>query len=207
MLAEFDIEELERIDASLLQLNEDYAFAQTRLTQLNVALQQREAQILSHSLTDALTGVGNRRALDQALPLEIGRALRTGDTLSAIMCDIDHFKQVNDTYGHEAGDKVLAHFGDILRKQMRPTDIVTRFGGEEFVLLTPDTDLQSAVDAAERIRLHMERETIAPLHAPVTVSFGVAQWQPGEPAASLLRRIDTALYAAKQGGRNRVARG
>lgn len=207
LLAEFDIEELERVYASVLQINEDYAFTQAKLAQLNVALQQREAQILSHSLTDALTGVGNRRALDRALPLEIGRAIRTGDKLSAIMCDLDHFKRVNDTYGHEAGDKVLAHFGEILRTHMRPTDILTRYGGEEFVVLTPDTDLESAVDAAERIRLHMASTTIAPLEEPVTVSFGVAELAPGEQATSLLRRIDNALYAAKQAGRNRVATG
>lgn len=207
VLAEFDIEELERVYASVLQLNEDYAFAQAKLAQLNMALHQREAQILSNSLTDALTGVGNRRALEQALPLEIGRAMRTGDKLSALMCDIDHFKAVNDTYGHEAGDRVLTRIGAILHSQMRPTDIVTRFGGEEFVLLTPDTGIDSAMEAAERIRALIASASIEPLHAPVTASFGVAELQPGEQATSLLKRIDNALYAAKQAGRNRVERG
>jgi diguanylate cyclase (GGDEF)-like protein len=207
VLAEHDIDELERVCATVLQLNQEYAFAQARLAQLNINLKQREAQILSASLTDPLTGVGNRRRLEQALLLELSRAKRSGESLSAIMCDIDHFKQVNDQFGHEVGDSVLIGISHILLSQMRPTDIVTRFGGEEFVVLMPNTGIVSAMEAAERLRTIIQIFRIAPLVKPVTASFGVAELQTDEQAASLLKRIDSAMYLAKLSGRNRVERG
>jgi diguanylate cyclase (GGDEF)-like protein len=207
VLAEHDIDELERVCATVLQLNQEYAFAQARLAQLNIHLKQREAQILAASLSDPLTGVGNRRRLEQALPLELSRAKRSGESLSAIMCDIDHFKQVNDQFGHEVGDSVLIGISHILLSQMRPTDIVTRFGGEEFVVLMPNTGIVSAMEAAERLRAIVQIFRIAPLVDPVTASYGVAELQPDEQAASLLKRIDSAMYVAKLSGRNRVERG
>ena len=207
LLAEHDIVELERVCATVLQLNQEYAFAQARLAQLNIHLKQREVEILAASLSDPLTGVGNRRRLEQALPLELSRAKRSGESLSAIMCDIDHFKRVNDHYGHEVGDKVLIGIGHVLLSQMRPTDIVTRFGGEEFVVLMPNTGIVSAMEAAQRLRTTIENFEIAPLVEPVTASFGVAELQPDEQGASLLKRIDSAMYVAKASGRNRVERG
>ena len=118
---------------AVLELNRGYARAQLELAHINHKLQQREAQIVASSLTDPLTGVGNRRQLEQALAAEVHRAQCTGTRLSALMIDLDHFKRVNDNYGHEAGDKVLVAFGDLLRRGTRATDIVARFGGEEFV--------------------------------------------------------------------------
>ena len=116
LLAEYDIEELEHLCDTALELNQEYANTQLQLAQANIKLQQREAQIVQLSLTDALTGVGNRRRLDQALALETSRAERTGDKLCAFMADLDHFKKINDTYGHNSGDKVLAEFGKLLRR-------------------------------------------------------------------------------------------
>ncbi|MEO5694124.1 MAG: GGDEF domain-containing protein [Usitatibacter sp.] len=204
ILAEHDVEELERIVASMQELAQDSLLSQRTLGVENTGLKRREAQMVETTLLDALTGVGNRRKLDQALASEIARAERTGQPLCALMADIDHFKQVNDGYGHAAGDRVLARFGELLRMQTRPSDIVTRFGGEEFVVLMPHTALAPALAAAERIRSALANERIDPLADPVTTSFGVAQLSGGENAESLLGRIDAALYRAKESGRNRV---
>jgi diguanylate cyclase (GGDEF)-like protein len=204
MLAEYDIAELEQLYDTVLALNREYANAQLELAQINHKLQQREAQILTASLTDPLTGVGNRRRLEQALVVEANRAERTGGGFCAVMADLDHFKQVNDTYGHEAGDKVLAAFGDVLRRRTREVDIAARFGGEEFVVLMPATNLQDAVAIAERIRAAVAELRVEPLPEPVTASFGVAERVAGEPGDALLRRADAALYEAKRLGRNRV---
>jgi diguanylate cyclase (GGDEF)-like protein len=206
-LAEYDIEELERLNDTVLALNHEYAKAQLDLAHINHKLQQREAQIVASSLTDPLTGVGNRRRLEQALATEISRANRTGTRLCAIMADLDHFKRVNDTYGHAAGDRVLTAFGDLLRRHTRAIDIVARFGGEEFVVLTPNTDLDNAVAIANRIRESMAACTIEALPDPVTASFGVAEMVPHEQGSGLLHRADAALYEAKHSGRNRVAMG
>jgi two-component system cell cycle response regulator len=207
VLAEYDIEELEQLYDTVLELNRDYASAQFELAQTNLKLQQREAQILAASLTDPLTGVGNRRRLEQALALEINRAERAGGPLCAFMADLDHFKRVNDSYGHDAGDKVLGAFSDQLRRCTRATDIVARFGGEEFVVLMPATDLAQAVVIAERIREAFAACRVEPLAGPVTASFGVVALVAGEHGPLLLQRADRALYAAKHAGRNRVSAG
>lgn len=205
VLAEYDVEELERMSTVILELNGEYARAQLELAQTNRKLHQREVQILEASMTDQLTGVGNRHRLEQALTLEVERAERTGEPLAAFMADLDHFKGVNDEYGHQAGDTVLRTFGQLLRDQTRATDIPARFGGEEFVVLLPHTDLAQAVAIAERTRETLALLEIAPLLHPVTASFGVSVLAPGEGADGLIRRIDALLYAAKDAGRNRVA--
>jgi two-component system cell cycle response regulator len=177
---------------------------QLELAQMNLRLRQREAEIRAVSLTDQLTGVGNRRRLDQALILEISRAERTRKPLCGFMGDLDHFKRVNDTYGHEAGDKVLTAFGELLRKNTRPMDVVGRFGGEEFLVLMPHTDLEDAVSTAERLREALASVRIEPLSDPITVSVGVAKLAPGESGETFLGRVDSALYEAKHMGRNQV---
>ncbi|MGA9015807.1 MAG: GGDEF domain-containing protein [Acetobacteraceae bacterium] len=204
VLAEYDVAELEQLYDTVLALNREYANAQLELAQINLKLQQREAQILATSLTDPLTGTGNRRRLEQALATEVNRAERTGGSLCAFMADLDHFKRVNDRYGHEAGDKVLAAFGEILRQRTRATDIAARFGGEEFVVLMPTTDLANATAIAERIRAAIAELQTESLLEPITASFGVVERLAGEPAHALLRRADVALYEAKRLGRNRV---
>ena len=204
VLAEYDVAEQERLNDIVLQLNERYAEAQFALAQANIRLRQRDAMITALSLTDALTGVGNRRRLDEALIQEISRAERGTEYLSALMVDIDHFKRVNDNYGHDVGDKALAALGGLLHAETRATDIVARFGGEEFVVLMPSTDLAHGVVMAERIRSALEAVRIEPLKEPVTLSAGVAEFIIGEAPAAFLRRIDVALFRAKGEGRNRV---
>lgn len=212
IVAEYNIKELLRLNDSVLELNRDSAAAQLGTAQANLQLQQREAEIRTLSLTDQLTRVGNRRRLEQALEEEISRAERSGTKLSALMADLDHFKRVNDTYGHGAGDRVLKAFGDILRECTRPTDVLGRYGGEEFVVLMPSTPREQAVISAERLRMVLASTLIAPLAEPITVSIGAVELVPGETGTSLLHRtgtsllhrVDGALYEAKHTGRNRV---
>jgi two-component system cell cycle response regulator len=204
LLAEYDVDDLERLYDIVIELNRDYAKAQFELAQTNLKLQQREAEIRAVSLTDPLTGVGNRRRLEQALECEVSRTARTGEPCSAFMADLDHFKHINDTNGHEAGDGVLVAFGDLLRRETRPTDVVARFGGEEFVVLMPHTTLGQALATAERIRAALAKGAVGSQDIFVTGSFGVARLAPDETVDAFLRRLDQALYGAKHSGRNCV---
>lgn len=205
VLAEFDITELEKTSDASLAMNRESGSANLSLARANVSLKQREIRYIEISLTDALTGVGNRHRLELAMAEEIARALRHGVKLSVAMVDVDHFKGVNDHHGHGAGDAVLRRLGVLLREQTRPNDIVARYGGEEFVVLMPHTDLAGAAVVAERIRTALASEVIAPLAEPVTASFGVAELVAGEGGEAFLARADGALYTAKREGRNRVA--
>ncbi|QBK05924.1 sensor domain-containing diguanylate cyclase [Hylemonella gracilis] len=178
-------------------------------------------------LTDALTGVHNRRYFESRCLEEVKAAQRSGESLVCLLLDVDHFKRINDSHGHPAGDAVLRQIGQIIRGQLRGNDVVARYGGEEFVLLLPDTPLDGGIDTADRIRLAIaaaampvQGEHGETLH--VTVSLGVAQLlveggnseaandvPARRPAAEesmklLVQRADQALYAAKQAGRNRV---
>jgi diguanylate cyclase (GGDEF)-like protein len=204
LVAGYDMNEFESLTHSLLELNNRVNAAYRDLARSKRRLEISEQAVRQLSLTDALTGVGNRRRLDEELVTEADRAGRLQGPLSLMILDIDHFKRVNDIYGHETGDRILKETGELLVKLVRRTDIATRMGGEEFVILLPATDLATAAACAERFRVAMELRDCG-LAAPVTASFGVACLQPGETGASLLARADAALYAAKQAGRNRVA--
>jgi len=207
LLAEYDIAELEQLTANMLNLNRDYSATQFELARTNLKLQQREAQIVALTLTDSLTNVGNHRRFEQDLTTEIKRFERTGEPLSALMVDLDHFKQINDHHGHDAGDRVLAAFGELLRLQLRATEIATRIGGEEFVVLLPHTALDEAMLTAGRIRAATAELRIPGLALDVTASFGVATMATGEDRIAFMRRLDAALYQAKAAGRNCVVEG
>lgn len=153
---------------------------------------------------DVLTGLGNRRKFDEAFCVEANRIERNGGKLCVMMADIDHFKQINDRYGHDAGDEVLVHFGELLRLLVRPTDIVARTGGEEFVVIMPHTELWKAVVTAERLRISLAERHVGKVDEPVTVSIGVAELEQGESRDSVLHRADQALYQAKRSGRDKV---
>ena len=159
------------------------------------------------SITDALTGCFNRRVIEERLPSEIERARRYGRPLSVIFADIDHFKVINDTHGHPAGDAVLRDFGTLLLGQLRnQVDWVARYGGEEFLIVLPESDLVHARQAAERLREYVASQPAVweGLVIPRTASFGVAQCGPDEGVADLLARADAMLYHAKNEGRDRV---
>jgi two-component system cell cycle response regulator len=158
---------------------------------------------LSLALTDSLTGLYNRRYLSAHLQSMIERAHASGNplSLSLFMLDIDHFKLVNENYGHASGDEVLRQVADLISRNLCEFDLTARFGGEEFVVVMPDTPAASAHMVADRMR-KMVSETDMPQR--VTVSIGVAALQPGEGADALLHRADEALYAAKNAGRDQV---
>lgn len=153
-------------------------------------------------LTDPLTGVGNRRMLELRLDDEILRAQRYGRALTAVYFDLDHFKLVNDSYGHDVGDTVLRLVADSLVANVRQSDHVARLGGEEFVVLLTETGLSAAVTLVERMRAAVAALRTPGLPQHITISAGLAQWREGENAESLLRRADRALYRAKASGRN-----
>jgi diguanylate cyclase (GGDEF)-like protein len=159
----------------------------------------------ARAATDALTGLPNKRALDDSLKRMAAQAGRTSSPLSVIFCDLDHFKRINDTFGHDRGDEVLAAVGALLRAEVRASDLPGRMGGEEFLVLLPDTDRTGAVEVAEKVRLALHGVKAPELQGPVTASFGVATLPDDAVDVDVLLRIaDRALYTAKQNGRDRV---
>lgn len=154
--------------------------------------------------TDTLTNIANRRTFDERLRSELAHVRRYGRKLSLVAFDVDHFKRINDTRGHQVGDRVLASFADLLSQHARQSDLVARVGGEEFVWLMPETDREGAYTAAERVRSEMELTKHADVGV-VTVSGGVATASPFADAESFMRQADVALYDAKRAGRNRIA--
>ncbi|POA22869.1 hypothetical protein C1886_01155 [Pseudomonas sp. FW300-N1A1] len=158
------------------------------------------------ALVDPLTGLPNRAAWSERLEHEVAQWQQHGTTLLLAMLDLDHFKRINDNYGHLAGDKVLKIIATVLRKRLRGSDFIARFGGEEFVLLVPDTSLAAGVNLLETLRAAIEA---CPFHfkgepVTITVSIGVTAFKPGERSDLVLKRADQALYRAKNAGRNRV---
>ena len=154
--------------------------------------------------TDELTGLHNRRSFNESFTLALSSARRHGHPLSLISIDLDHFKNVNDTFGHSVGDLVLKEFSDLIKEMVRVEDIASRWGGEEFIILLPDTTREAAVVLAERIRSTFEKQSGTAVPLTMTASFGVAQLQYGDTEDDLIRRVDNALYTAKREGRNRV---
>lgn len=161
--------------------------------------------VQQQAVTDELTGLANRRQFLAQLESEIARSRRTGTSLAVVLADLDDFKRVNDTYGHEVGDDALVSFAEILRTTVRDVDLPVRLGGEEFAVLLPDTDLPGAIQLAERVRRALETTPPPALgvKTPLTASFGVSCF-PTTRADSLLAEADRRLYEAKRLGKNRV---
>lgn len=175
------------------------------------AMEARNAALVERlelqALSDPLTNLPNRRAFDKEGPTVMARAKRNGTPVAVAVADIDHFKQINDRYGHVAGDQVLKEIGAVLARAARTTDFVARIGGEEFGLLLPDATKEQAAQVAERIRQQVEGTTVwAPdgEHIRVTISIGLAEVEPGGYIDDGLAHADIALYQAKYLGRNRV---
>ena len=166
-------------------------------------LAKQEEKLRVQAVTDSLTGLQNRTLLDATLQEAITRGLRTSSPMTLLLLDIDHFKRINDTAGHDAGDEVIRVVARMLQDQIRETDSAFRVGGEEFVVLMPDTDALGGALVAERLRGHIETVTLQTTH-PVTVSLGVATLRPTDTTSEWLKRTDNHLYLAKETGRNRV---
>lgn len=179
----------------------------TPVTIFSVRGQERIARMAS---TDPLTGLPNRRTFVHAAKNELERARRYGHTAAALLIDIDHFKRVNDTHGHDVGDLALQAVSRLLDNACRASDKPCRYGGEEFAMLLPETDEHGAQTVAEKIRAMVEAATIdtGQTHLRVTCSIGMAVWRgQDDPLDDLLKRADTALYEAKETGRNQVCQG
>lgn len=162
-----------------------------------------EEELRALSVTDSLTGIHNRRYFQERLKIELERAQRDGLALAVIMLDIDHFKRINDRFGHAVGDRVLRSLCQRIGQRLRRTDVFCRLGGEEFMVLCPGSD----VDQARLLALELwqgVRNVPVEGVGQVTASFGVAGWRSGEGADALLLRADAGVYAAKQAGRDRV---
>nr|WP_275692760.1 GGDEF domain-containing protein [Rheinheimera hassiensis] len=180
-----------------------------RHAQTEQQLIERNKELLQLASTDLLTGLLNRRAVMQQALSELRRAKRYQKDLAVLMLDIDHFKQINDQYGHAAGDKVLRDFALLCQQSIRDTDLLGRYGGEEFILVLPEIDLQTAIMSAERLRMTVAQHNFTLTDSTVlqlSCSIGIAMYLPErDDLDKLLLRADQALYQAKHQGRNRCA--
>lgn len=172
-------------------------------------LQQSLEAIRAESLTDPLTGLGNRKYFDRMIDAAVQEAFANSEPLSLLLCDIDHFKSFNDSFGHLTGDQVLRLVCMSLRQAIKGQDITARYGGEEFAVVLPDTGLRQALTVADHIRRavmakELKKKSTGEILGRVTISVGVAQLKPGDDTDSLIERADACLYAAKRSGRNRV---
>ncbi|PKN07434.1 MAG: GGDEF domain-containing protein [Deltaproteobacteria bacterium HGW-Deltaproteobacteria-8] len=191
------------LESKVDQRTQELAAANDKLEQVVRELDEKNQALEVTTRTDRLTGLANRRRLEEALQTEVLRARRYGKPFSVILLDIDHFKKINDQFGHQAGDNVLIAIAGLLTRTARETDVAGRYGGEEFLLVCPETVVQVVAALAERLRVEFTT-TDFPLVGQVTSSFGVAEFIQGDSVESLVERADQALYRAKGSGRNCV---
>ena len=206
IVGEYDVADLERLSASVLELNDELAQTQRQLVKANRTLKANEAKITKMMLTDPLTNIPNRRAFDQKLQEEMDRFARYKEPCCLALADIDHFKSVNDTYGHDVGDVVIQRFAETLHNNKRAPDFVARVGGEEFIILLPNTELEQGVLVVDRLRKEFGEQCYEAIDRPVTASFGITAMLKPDTKDSVIKRADGGLYRAKESGRNQVAR-
>jgi diguanylate cyclase len=173
------------------------------------ALQRDLDDVRRESMLDPLTKIANRKSLDEGLETAVAEAHRGGQPLCLLIADIDHFKNFNDTYGHQTGDQVLRLVAMTIKSNIKGKDLAARYGGEEFVAILPSTDLEGAVIVAENVRKAIQAKELLKRSTNeklgrITASFGVAAFRPSDTPSSLLERADRCLYAAKHAGRNKV---
>ena len=195
-------DEAQRSRDELITAREQARLAEERILKLQEELDDASRQ-MRH---DQLTGALNRRGLEEMFEKEAARAQRRGAALSIALLDIDHFKKLNDTLGHHTGDAALVHLANVVRKHLRPQDVLARFGGEEFLILLPETETDDAYRAMVRLQRELTREFFMADQQKFVITFsaGVTPIAPGEVLESAMKRADAAMYQAKQAGRNRV---
>jgi diguanylate cyclase len=186
-------------------LEERLSLSKTEISSLQHSLEAIRAE----SLTDPLTGLGNRKYFDRSIEAAVQAALDSGEPLSLLMFDIDHFKSFNDSYGHLTGDQVLRLVGMSLKQTIKGQDITARYGGEEFAVVLPNTALRQALTVADHIRRavmakELKKKSTGEILGRVTISVGVSMLKAGDDTDALIERADACLYAAKRNGRNRV---
>lgn len=162
-------------------------------------------ELEKNALTDQLTSVANRRFFDIKLKEEVSMARRYNSMFSLLLLDIDHFKKINDTYGHDVGDSVLSWFSNLIQRQIRESDILCRIGGEEFAIILPESRLDNAIRVSKKLNKTVREDQSCIVG--ITISIGVVEYIKGESEADIYKRVDNALYKAKSGGRDRVAIG
>jgi len=200
---------LERVDAATIEIRDELQASRAELGETRGELKSIRDQLneareaVQH---DPLTGVLNRRGMDIVLPREVARARRVNAPLSVGMVDLDHFKHINDAFGHQAGDRVLIHMTELMRSVLRETDLIVRYGGEEFLLILPDTDMPGARLVLDRLQEIVAKSPVIHEGRRITVGFsaGVAQFRDDDNGATLVLRADRALQGAKRGGRGQV---
>lgn len=192
-----------RYSNEMYNAQEQVRQAEKQIESLKLELEQLREQV--H--VDPMTGAFNRRGLDMVYAREAARADRNENMLCAVLIDLDNFKQINDSYGHQFGDEVLIQFVKTAKKSLRPSDVIARYGGEEFVILLPDTTTESVVWIMQRLQNNFSKHALADSNGdPVQITFsgGIADRRLCESQQSLLKRADEALYLAKNSGKNRV---
>jgi diguanylate cyclase len=199
------IKETNEIKGALNEFGESLTVTRTELDQLRDELAKVKAEVL----IDGLTNLTNRRGFDKQIDELMRTSEETGAIFSLVIIDIDHFKKLNDNYGHVFGDRVLRALGQIMKNGVKGRDMVARYGGEEFAVLLPETGLMGAQILADQIRSHIERARIRKMSTEetidaITISAGVAEYKIGEDVSEFVQRADKALYAAKGAGRNQV---
>ena len=187
---------------SMSLLNNELSNLSRKLSKKNRELERANSKINELMRTDHLTGLANRRYFQERLNEVFSLAKRNKLTFSLVMADLDLFKNINDSFGHDAGDKVLQKFASLVKKFCRTEDLPARFGGEEFIVLLPQTDANGGFYLAERIRTELAGLDILDKNVEITASFGVAELKQGEDQESLIKRVDQSLYKAKEAGRN-----
>jgi diguanylate cyclase (GGDEF)-like protein len=179
----------------------------TTVTAMVAETESLMTKLRHQAMTDPLTGLGNRRWLGERAAEELARAERYREPISVLVLDLDRFKGINDGHGHETGDRVLVATGEVIRTCLRPYDLASRIGGEEFCIMLPRTSADEAEVIGERLRVALASTTVAPLRrGRVTASFGLCIASPGDRLPDLLLRADFALYEAKRSGRNCIRR-
>ena len=203
----YDISELEQLNLAVTQLNEELALTQRDLVKANRKLKQKEKEITQLMLTDPLSGIANRRHFDSVFSQEYERNKRYFTTQSAfclVSADIDHFKLVNDTWGHDVGDIIIRSFAQTMQQHKRSSDFVARVGGEEFMIILPETSLEHSFLVINRIREVFKSMVYEGVDKQITASFGVAQFSENDTPEQLIKKTDIALYQAKDTGRDKV---
>jgi len=192
-----------------LRSHEELKEAQGKVVEAEKRIQELTAELdhiseMAHE--DYLTGALNRRGMDEALEREFSRTDRLGTQLCIAMMDVDHFKKLNDTLGHDTGDVALAHLAKVTKSTLRPTDVLARYGGEEFIIILPETEREEAIQVMTRVQRELTKQFFLHNNERVLITFsaGVAERLPGEGPDAVMKRSDVALYQAEQSGRNRV---
>lgn len=201
----YDISELEQLNIAVTQLNEELAVIQRDLMKANRKLQQKE--ITKLMLTDPLSGIANRRHFDTVFSQEYERNKRyfkAEKSFCLVSADIDHFKLVNDTWGHDVGDIIIRCFAQTMQEHKRSNDFVARVGGEEFMIILPETSLDNGYLVINRIRELFKSLVYEGVDKKITASFGIAQFSEGDSPEQLIKKTDIALYEAKDTGRDKV---